>query len=232
MGKKQIDPAHKLDLDYSSEPLVARFTALRFGREQDLIFRYRLDPLFKTWKETPNGNSSFRRSRRKVTGWKWKPGIWPAGGAIAPAAFEFRVLAPWWRTWWFFGGCTLLGGLLAGFFLWRRNVHQETIRRALENAVAERTRELSHQYRHDVLTGLPNRLLFGERLNEELLPGEACGIRGSRCCLWIWTGSNVSTIRGGTRPGISSCNRSPNVFVPHCVSRKRSRVLAATNLSF
>lgn len=177
MGKKQIDPAHKLDLDYSSEPLVARFTALRFGREQDLIFRYRLDPLFKTWKETPERELQFQALPPQSYRLEVEARDMASGWSDQPAAFEFRVLAPWWRTWWFFGGCTLLGGLLAGFFLWRRNVHQETIRRALENAVAERTRELSHQYRHDVLTGLPNRLLFGERLNEELHRAKLAGSR-------------------------------------------------------
>jgi diguanylate cyclase (GGDEF)-like protein len=73
----------------------------------------------------------------------------------------------------------LLGALFAGFFLWRRNVRQEAIRRALENAVAERTRELSHQYRHDVLTGLPNRLLFAERLDEELHRAKRAGSRAA-----------------------------------------------------
>jgi diguanylate cyclase (GGDEF)-like protein len=43
--------------------------------------------------------------------------------------------------------------------------------------VAERTRELSHQYRHDVLTGLPNRLLFRERLDEELRRAKRTGSR-------------------------------------------------------
>jgi diguanylate cyclase (GGDEF)-like protein len=167
IGRKEIDPARQFTLDYSSDPLVARFTALRFGRERDLVFRYRLEPLFATWRETPErelqfpalppGNYRLEVEARDAS-----------GGGNLPAAFEFHVLAPWWRTWWFLGACSLTGSLLAGLLLWRRNVRDEGIRRALENAVAERTRELSHQYRHDVLTGLPNRLLFGERLNSEL----------------------------------------------------------------
>jgi diguanylate cyclase (GGDEF)-like protein len=177
IGKKEIDPAHKLDLEYSSDPLVARFTALRFARERDLVFRYRLDPLFRTWKETPERELQFEalppnsyqlevEARDLLSGW-----------SDQPAAFEFRVLTPWWRTWWFFIGCVLLGSLLAGILLWRRNIRQAAIRRALENAVAERTRELSHQYRHDVLTGLPNRLLFAERLDGELHKAKRDGSR-------------------------------------------------------
>ena len=177
IGKKEIDPARKLTLDYSSDPLVARFTALRFGRERDLIFRYRLDPLFGTWRETPERELQFPalpagnyrlevEARDAMSGW-----------GNRPAAFEFRVLAPWWRTWWFLGACSLTGSVLAGLLLWRRDVRDEGIRRALENAVAERTKELSHQYRHDVLTGLPNRLLFGERLDGELNRAKRDGTR-------------------------------------------------------
>jgi diguanylate cyclase (GGDEF)-like protein len=177
IGKNEIDPARKLALDYSSDPLVARFTALRFGRERDLVFRYRLDPLFRRWTETPErelqfpalppGNYRLEVEARDATG----------GWSNVPAAFQFRVLAPWWRRWWFLAAYSLGGSALAGLFLWRRNVRQEGIRHALENAVAERTRELSHQYRHDVLTGLPNRLLFGERLNGELHRAKRDGSR-------------------------------------------------------
>ena len=63
------------------------------------------------------------------------------------------VLAPWWRTWWFMGACVLVSFLAAGLLLRRRNSREVAVRHALENAVAERTRELSHQYRHDVSDG-------------------------------------------------------------------------------
>jgi len=168
-GKTELNPAHSFTLDYSSEALVTRYTALRFGRDRDILFRYRLDPLFKTWRETTDRELQFPamppgryrlevEARDTLSDW-----------SNVPAAFEFRVKAPWWREWWFLSGSAFGGALLAGFLLRRRNTRQEAIRRALENAVAERTRELSHQYRHDVLTGLPNRLLFGEQLHRELL---------------------------------------------------------------
>ncbi len=177
IGKKEIDPARQLTLNYSSDPLVARFTALRVGRERDLVFRYRLDPLVGTWRETPERELQFPalpagdyrlevEARDATSGW-----------GNLPAAFEFRVLAPWWRTWWFLGACSMTASVLAGLLLWRRGVRDDSIRSALENAVAERTRELSHQYRHDVLTGLPNRLLFGERLNGELNRAQRDGSR-------------------------------------------------------
>jgi diguanylate cyclase (GGDEF)-like protein len=171
-GKTQLDPASDPTLAYTSDPLVARFTALRFGRDRDLVFRYRLTPLVSAWKETPDRELQFPalppgsyrlevQARDSKSGW-----------SEIPATFDFRVLAPWWRTWWFLGGCLLAGFLAAGVVFRRRTSREVAVRHALENAVAERTRELSHQYRHDVLTGLPNRLLFGERLSRELLTAE------------------------------------------------------------
>jgi diguanylate cyclase (GGDEF)-like protein len=168
-GKTELDPSRSISVDYSSDPLIARFTALRFGHDRDLVFRYKLDPLNKEWQETSDRELQFPalppgkyrldvEARDAFTSW-----------SDQPASFAFRVKAPWWRQWWFLGGCALSGSLMAGLLLQRKNAREESIRHALENAVAERTRELSHQYRHDVLTGLPNRLLFGERLHRELL---------------------------------------------------------------
>lgn len=169
-GKTPLDPANKgFSVDYSSDPLIARFSALRFTHERDLMFRYKLEPLNQTWRETPDRELQFPAlppgNYRLDVQAKDSTSDW----SNQTASFEFRVNAPWWRQWWFLGGCLLVGALLAGILIKRRNAREEQIRRALENAVAERTRELSHQYRHDVLTGLPNRLLFGERLHRELL---------------------------------------------------------------
>jgi diguanylate cyclase (GGDEF)-like protein len=168
-GKLDIDPNSDLTLDYSSDPLVARFTALRFGRDRDLIFRYRLTPLVTAWKETPDRELQFPalppgEYRLEVQGRDSK-----SAWSETSATLKFRILAPWWRTRSFLWGCLALSLLCGGVFLRRRTAREVAIRHALEDAVAERTRELSHQYRHDVLTGLPNRLLFGERLSRELL---------------------------------------------------------------
>jgi diguanylate cyclase (GGDEF)-like protein len=167
-GRTVLDAGKSATLDYSSDPLVMRFTALRFGRERDIVFRYRLDSN-SPWRDTSDRELQFPsmpagkyhlevEARDTLSNW-----------SDLPASFDFRIRAPWWRQWWFLGGCLLFGAALGGLILTRRNNRQEAIRRALENAVAERTRELSHQYRHDVLTGLPNRLLFAERLQRELL---------------------------------------------------------------
>lgn len=65
-----------------------------------------------------------------------------SGVLSAPAVLRFRVLPPWWQTWWMLGVYALAaGGVIAGAFRWRLGA----IRRRNENLealVSERTREL------------------------------------------------------------------------------------------
>jgi signal transduction histidine kinase/ActR/RegA family two-component response regulator len=66
-------------------------------------------------------------------------GVWSA----EPAQMEFRILSPWWLTWWFRLVCAL-AILLIGRILWQRRTHRlEAERYRLETAVNQRTRELS-----------------------------------------------------------------------------------------
>jgi len=167
--KKEMDPARPFSVPYSSDPLITRFTSLHFGRDRDILFRYRLNPVSASWRETSDRELQFPamppgKYRLEVEARDTRSG-WDG----APASIDFEVIAPLWRRWWFITGLVLACALLVGYILRRKNARTAAIRSALETAVLERTKELSHQYRHDVLTGLPNRLLFGEQLQRELL---------------------------------------------------------------
>jgi len=69
-------------------------------------------------------------------------------GRITPeATYAFRILPPWYRTWWAYGGMILvLAGLGYGLLRWRLWwLHKEN--RDLENRVRERTQELAETNR-------------------------------------------------------------------------------------
>lgn len=73
------------------------------------------------------------------------------------ADFEFRVLAPWYRTAWAWAGYILLfGGLIWGGVSWRLR-RLEGQKRALKALVRQRTRQLEEATVTDQLTGLRNR---------------------------------------------------------------------------
>lgn len=167
-GQTVLDLNEAADLPYNGDPLEIRFSALRFGHDRDVSFSYRLSPLDKQWRETSErilqiaaiqpGEYTLEIAAREAAGAKL--------GELA--TLRFRIRPPWWRTYWFILSCLSASCLLMFLFVRQGTRRQQEIRRSLEAAVAERTRELAHQYRHDVLTGLPNRLLFGEQLNREL----------------------------------------------------------------
>jgi signal transduction histidine kinase len=121
------------------------FAALSFLRQKSIAFRYRLQGFDDRWIETvqrearypslPSGSYRFQVASRHGSG-PWSP---------VPAAVSFRIVPPWWATWWFLsltGGAGTLGiGLVV-----RCGVNRiRDQRRRLEGAVRERTGELHLQ---------------------------------------------------------------------------------------
>src|SRR5579863_8302864 len=148
LGDRQIDPAVGVEAPYSANSLQVRFAALTFVQESAVLFRYRLGNVTQNWVETaerelnypqlPPGEYTLEVEARNAQG------MWSA----APARFNFRIRTPWWLAWWF----QVASGMVAlgiGWLLWQRRTYRlEDERLRLEEAVTERTRELSLEKQH------------------------------------------------------------------------------------
>jgi len=142
LGGQPVSPASNPSVGYASNSLVVRYSALTFARESSLRFRYRLQPLFSDWRETghrqldfpglPSGD--YRMQVQARDGW----GRW----SEQPAVFAFKIFNPWWRSWWFLALLGLLPPAIAVGVLRHRDLRQQRIRLALEEAVKARTLEL------------------------------------------------------------------------------------------
>ncbi len=126
---------------------------------------------YKEYTNLPEGRYRFRVRGRNVYGQVGRE-----------AVYEFRVLAPWYRTWWAYGGFALLAVMLVGGGVrWRL----QAIKRKnliLEALVKERTRDLAasnqalaeaaealrNQSLTDSLTGLRNRRFLAVSLPEDV----------------------------------------------------------------
>jgi signal transduction histidine kinase/ligand-binding sensor domain-containing protein len=144
-GELAGDPAVYSEVPFRDRDFLVTFAALSFLREKSVGFRYRLQGLDDRWIETvqrearypslPSGSYRFQVASRHANG-PWSP---------VPAAVSFRIVPPWWATWWFLslaaGALAVLIGLLARCRMNR--IRDE--RRRLEKAVRERTGELHLQ---------------------------------------------------------------------------------------
>ena len=142
LGKNRVTQDSATSVGHASNSLVVRYSALSFARENSLLFRYRLPPLFSDWRDTSQTELDFpglppgdyRMEVQARDGW----GRW----SKQPAVFAFEIRPPWWRSWWFLA---LLGSLLPAIvvlILRRGNLREKRIRRKLEEAVTARTLEL------------------------------------------------------------------------------------------
>jgi signal transduction histidine kinase/ligand-binding sensor domain-containing protein/ActR/RegA family two-component response regulator len=145
LGPNLADPSASPEVPFRAHFLGVNFAGLTFRRERDVRFRYRLAGLDEGWTETtqrqvrypglPAGSYRFEVLARSAAG-RW---------SAAPARFSFRILPPWWQTWWFRGAVGVaLVCLIHLLWRWRMRTlvrrHQE-----LALAVSERTAELQCQ---------------------------------------------------------------------------------------
>jgi signal transduction histidine kinase/streptogramin lyase len=141
-GDRSMKPSPDLKIPYRDHSLVVGFAGLSFLNESSVQFRYRLKGLDEGWVTT---------NQREVRFPSLSTGTYtfevlarnPKGvSSLQPATFSFRILPPWWRSWWaslLQLMLLLLSARLA--FRWRV-AHMRQEKRRLEVAVEQRTHEL------------------------------------------------------------------------------------------
>jgi len=174
LGKKDAAPDEHPSVDYESNQLVARFSALNFTHANGLSFRYRLSPLFTDWRTTSGSELEFpglpSGSYRLEIQVRDKRGTWSA----ETAAFSFDVRPAWFRTWWFIWICLVLPVVLGAVGIRLRIKSMKRREEELLELVELRTadlREANEGLRQlssiDGLTGVANRRTLDQTLERE-----------------------------------------------------------------
>ncbi len=158
----------ELGVPWSRNRLRVEFASPSYGLESGSRFQVLLDGFetawwawapeaFKEYSNLPPGRYTFRVRARNAYGVEG-----------SEAAFAFRLLPPWYRTWWAFALWLLCGSgaAFAGVRLHTRKLRRENER--LESLVAERTRELRDASLTDPLTGTRNRRFISEILAHDV----------------------------------------------------------------
>ena len=154
------------EIRHDDNTFRARFAAPVLHDPSSVTCRYRLKGLERDFTET-----SLRESRYSAL---------PAGnytfevmcgsaelGQSALASYSFKVMAPWWGTWWARSAGLLLTGMAIWCALWSQKERSRREKQRLEHAVAERSAELAQANSElqqaslsDPLTGVRNRRFF------------------------------------------------------------------------
>ena len=117
--------------------LVARYSALNVSTEHRILFRYRLNGSNSTWTETAQRELQFAElapgAYRLEIEAQAKDGTWSGN----KAEFAFRILTPWYRSWWFVSACILVP-LLASASLVRLRIEGARRRQVEISAWKER----------------------------------------------------------------------------------------------
>jgi len=174
-GRHAYETTQQLTLPWAAAPLRFHLSSTTMRNRSELTFRYRMDGLQPDWVDSQDGLAIFSAL---------PPGNYVFEAAVrnpslqatsAPVRIAVQVLAPWWRTNWFFGLCLLAFALLLAAADRLRVRHLRKRRMELEELVRERTAEveasrekLRIQATHDGLTGMLNRVAVLRALTAEM----------------------------------------------------------------
>ncbi len=134
-----------LELPYEHNHITILFNAIQPGRPQGVRYQYMLEEYDDDWSPvTKNSTAVFGHMHEGSYTFKVKAQS-PDGVWSEPIEYTFRVMPPWYRTWWMYATYIIL--FLVGmriFNKWReRSLRAD--KEKLEKTVAERTREIAEE---------------------------------------------------------------------------------------
>jgi diguanylate cyclase (GGDEF)-like protein len=174
MGKMDVSGQRNPSFGSPANSLLARFSAPNASRENEVMFRYRLEGANSGWTETARRELQFAR----LAPGNYRLDVQALDGVGTwsgrTAEFPFTIRPPWYWTWWFVAFCALIPPAAVLVALRLRMVTVRNRERELLRMVEEKTadlqlanEELSRLSFTDPLTGLQNRRVFDQALERE-----------------------------------------------------------------
>ncbi len=147
--------------------LIVRYSALNVSNENRILFRYRLKGSNSPWTETTQRELQFAELAPGAYRLEVEAQEGDGGWSGRRAEFAFRILTPWYASWWFLGISVLTPLLVAGGVARLRILGARRREHELQQLKAAHD-EIRNLAFFDPLTGLPNRRLLLDRLRQTL----------------------------------------------------------------
>ena len=167
MGRADVSGESNPSSDVHGNSLIARYSALNVPGESGVLFRYQLVGSNSTWTETTQRDLQFAELAPGAYQLEVEAqdgdGVWSEN----KAEFAFRILTPWYSSWWFISICVLTPVLAASGVVRLRMVSAQRRERELQRLKLAHD-EIRNLAFFDPLTGLPNRRLLLDRLRQTL----------------------------------------------------------------
>ncbi len=167
MGRSDVSRQTNPSFNARTNSLFARYSALNVSNDQRILFRYHLKGSNSAWTETTQRELQLAElapgSYRLEVEAQDDDGSW----SEHQAEFAFRILSPWYLSWWFITICVVTPILIATVVVRLRILHGQRRERELQQLQAAHD-EIRNLAFFDPLTGLPNRRLLLDRLQQTL----------------------------------------------------------------
>lgn len=155
-------------LQYEENELVFEFASSHYAKAGTTRYRYFLQGFDKGWSEADLANSKAYTNLPEGVYQFHVRAEGLDGVQASEALYRFRILAPWYRTWWAYCLWLLLFALAVVVSFRFYTLHLRREKQHLEELVAQRTRELRDASLTDPLTGLRNRRFISEVLHNDV----------------------------------------------------------------
>jgi len=136
----------KLVLPYNKNHITFEFVAASLTVPEKVKYQYKLEGLNEEWSPAKTKNEADYPSLPDGV-YKFKvracnsDGVWSEN----PTVFEFEILPPYWKTWWFYTIITIISIILIYIYIKRREASLLRDKEILEQKVEERTEEVVKQ---------------------------------------------------------------------------------------
>jgi ligand-binding sensor domain-containing protein len=124
-----IDTVTRHSFKHDENNITFNFAGVYLTDPENVYYQYKLQGLYNEWQFTNNNNQSFPKLPPGKYVFRVRSSLNKNFTGAAEASFAFEITQPFWKTWWFIVGCTLLFAGLLYWYIKRREANVTYVER-------------------------------------------------------------------------------------------------------